>query len=79
MRIEGNTGRLETALLPFPDNVLQQMSTCTNDVWLVPHAQTPFELWVLPDSLRRTFLQNYSVDRTDGVYDAWVCNRAKPH
>ena len=78
-RIEGNTGRLETALLPFPVNVLHQMSSCTNDVWLVPHSQRPFELWVLPDSLRSTFLQNYSVDRTDGVYDAWVCNHAKAH
>jgi hypothetical protein len=78
-RIEGNTGRLETALLPFPAHVLHQMSSCTNDVWLVPHSQHPFELWVFPDSLRTTFLQNYSVDRTDGVYDAWVCNRAKAH
>ena len=78
-RIEGNTGRLETALLPFPVNVLHQMSSCTNDVWLVPHAQMPFELWVFPNSLRTTFLQNYSVDRTDGVYDAWVCNRAATH
>ena len=78
-RIEGNTGRLETALLPFPLHVLQQMSNCKNDVWLVPHAQQPFEVWVFPDSLRSTFLQNYSVDRTDGVYDAWICNRAKPH
>ena len=78
-RIEGNTGRLETALLPFPVNVLHQMSSCTNDVWLVPHAQMPFELWVFPNSLRTTFLQNYSVDRTDGGYDSWVCNRAATH
>ncbi len=76
-RIEGNTARLETALLPFPVNVLRQMSSCTNDVWLVPHAQSPFDLWVFPPGLRKTFLQNYSIDRTDGVYDAWVCNRAR--
>jgi len=78
-RIEGNTGRLETALLPFPANVFQQMSTCKNDVWLVPHSQKPFALWVFPDSLNTTFLKNYRVDRTDGVYDAWICNRAKAH
>ncbi len=76
-RIEGNTARLETTLLPFPVNVLHQMSSCKNDVWLVPHSQSPFDLWVFPNSLRSTFLQNYSVDRTDRVYDAWVCNHAK--
>lgn len=76
-QIEGNTGRLETALLPFPVDVLHQMSTCKNDVWLVPHSQMPFELWVFPNSLRRTFVENYRIDRTDGVYDAWVCNHAK--
>ena len=78
-QIEGNTGRLESALLPFPVNVLHQMSTCKNDVWLIPHSQEPFQLWVLPNSLRTTFVENYSIDRTDGVYDAWVCNHAKTH
>ena len=76
-RIEGNTGRLETALLPFPVNVLHQMATCKDDVWLVPHSQRPFELWVFPNDLRTTFVENYRIDRTDGVYDAWVCNHAK--
>ena len=75
--LEGNTGRFETPLLPFPVNVLNRMANCKDDVWLLPHAQEPFALWVLPDTLRTTFLQNYSVDRSDGIYDAWVCNRAK--
>lgn len=78
-RIEGNTGRFETSLLPFPVNVLHQMSSCKDDVWLVPHSQMPFDLWIFPGSLRTTFLHNYSVDTTDGVYDAWVCNRVKAH
>jgi hypothetical protein len=77
--IEGNTGRFETRLLPFPSNVLNRMENCKNDVWLIPHAQKPFEVWVLPDSLRTTFLQNYRIDRSDGVYDAWICNRAEDH
>lgn len=77
--IEGNTGRFETRILPFPVNVLQGMQTCKDNVWLIPHAQSPFQLWVLPDSLRSTFVRNYSIDRTDGIYDAWVCNRAKLH
>lgn len=76
---EGNTDRFETRLLPFPVNALTRMANCKDDVWLVPHAQEPFDLWVLPETLHRTFLQNYSVDKTDGVYDAWVCNRAKDH
>ncbi len=75
--LEGNTARFETRLLPFPGNVLNQMNSCTDDVWLVPHSQRPFELWVFPDSLRTTFLHNYAVDRTDGVYDAWVCNQVR--
>ena len=77
--IEGNTGRFETALLPFPVNVLNRMENCKNDVWLVPHSQQPFEVWVLPDILRSTFLQNYRVERSDGIYDAWVCNKSKDH
>jgi hypothetical protein len=77
--LEGNTGRFETRLLPFPVHVLNRMANCKDDVWLLPHAQEPFALWVLPDTLRSTFLQNYSVDRSDGLYDAWVCNRAKAH
>ena len=75
--IEGNTGRFETRLLPFPDHVLTQMENCKNDVWLVPHSQKPFELWVFPNILSRTFLQNYSLDSSDGIYDAWACNHAK--
>jgi hypothetical protein len=75
--LEGNTGRFETALLPFPVNVLNRMEHCSDDVWLVPHAQEPFDLWVFPDILRRTFVHNYRIDRSDGVYDAWACNRAK--
>jgi hypothetical protein len=75
--LEGNTGRFETMLLPFPVNVLHQMDHCKDDVWLVPHSQEPFDLWVFPDVLRRTFVQNYRVDRNDGIYDAWVCNHAK--
>ena len=77
--IEGNTGRYETRLLPFPTNVLKQMESCKDDVWLIPHAQKPFDVWVLTDSLRTTFLQNYSIDRSDGVYDAWVCDHSMPH
>lgn len=77
--IEGNTARFETRLLPFPINVLKQMETCKDDVWLIPHPQKPFEVWVLTDSLRTTFLQNYSIDRSDGVYDAWVCNHTSAH
>jgi hypothetical protein len=75
--IEGNTGRFETGLLPFPGNVLERMKSCKDDVWLIPHSQKPFYVWVLPDSLRTTFLQNYSIDGSDGVYDAWVCNHAR--
>jgi hypothetical protein len=75
--LEGNTGRFETMLLPFPVNVLNQMEHCKDDVWLVPHSQEPFDLWVFPDVLRRTFVQNYRVDRNDGIYDAWVCNHTK--
>lgn len=77
-RIEGNTGRFETRLLPFPAHVLDQMEHCKDDVWLIPHAQKPFDLWVLPDSLRRTFSRYYAVDRTDGMYDAWVCKTVTP-
>lgn len=75
--LEGNTARFETMLLPFPDNVLKQMDNCKDDVWLVPHSEKPFDLWVFRDSLRSAFLRNYAVDRTDGVYDAWVCNPAR--
>lgn len=77
--LEGNTARFETKLLPFPVNVVNQMDHCKDDVWLVPHSQKPFDLWVFPDSLRTTFLRDYAVDRTDGVYDAWVCKHAKAH
>jgi len=77
--IEGNTARFETKMLPFPVNVLKNMKNCKDDVWLLPHAQTPFNLWIFPDTLNRTFVQNYRVDTTDGVYDAWVCNRAMAH
>ncbi len=77
--IEGNTGRFETRLLPFPIDVLRRMEHCRDDVWLVPHAQAPFDLWVLPDSLRSAFLANYSIDQTDGIYDAWTCNRSRSH
>ncbi|MGF7183673.1 hypothetical protein HDF11_005206 [Tunturiibacter psychrotolerans] len=77
--LEGNTGRFETMLLPFPVNVLHQMEHCKDDVWLVPHSQQPFDLWVFPDVLRRTFVQNYRVDRNDGIYDAWACNHAEVH
>lgn len=77
--IEGNTGRFETALLPFPVNALNRMENCKNDVWLVPHAQQPFEVWVLPDILRSTFLKNYRVERSDGIYDAWICNKSNGH
>ncbi len=77
--IEGNTGRFETRLLPFPIDVLRRMEHCRDDVWLVPHAQAPFDLWVLPDSLRSVFLANYSIDQTDGIYDAWTCSRGRSH
>ncbi|MGA8938387.1 MAG: hypothetical protein WB439_04405 [Acidobacteriaceae bacterium] len=77
--LEGNTGRFETRLLPFPVNVLNRMENCRNDVWLVPHAQKPFELWIFRNNLRKTFLENYSVDSSDGIYDAWTCNHAKTH
>jgi hypothetical protein len=76
---EGNTGRFETMLLPFPVNVLSRMENCKDDVWLVPHSQKPFDLYLFPATLGRTFLQNYSLERTDGIYDAWVCNRAIAH
>ena len=75
---EGNPGRFETLLLPFPVNVLNRMENCTDDVWLVPHAQAPFELYLFPRTLAKTFRQNYSIDTSDDTYDAWVCNRAKP-
>ena len=75
--VEGNTGRFDTRLLPFPVDVLNRMEHCRDDVWLAPHAQAPFALWVLPDSLRSAFLANYSIDRTDGIYDAWTCNRGR--
>jgi hypothetical protein len=77
--IEGNTGRFETTMLPFPHNVLDHMNHCTNDVWLIPHGQKPFALWVLPDSLRSTFQRDYTIQNTDGVYDAWVCNAKRAH
>jgi hypothetical protein len=77
--LEGNTGRFETMLLPFPVNVLNQMEHCKDDVWLVPHSQEPFDLWVFRDDLRRTFVQNYRIDKNDGIYDAWVCNHATAH
>ena len=75
--LEGNTGRFETLLVPVPANVLHRMQTCKDDVWLLPHAQKPFDLFVFPDALRATFLQNYAIDQTDPTYDAWVCNRAR--
>ncbi len=75
--LEGNTARFETMLLPFPGNVLKEMDRCKDDVWLVPHGEKPFDLWVFRDSLRTTFVRDYAVDRTDGVYDAWVCNPAR--
>lgn len=77
--IEGNTGRFETQLLPFPTNVLNRMESCKDDVWLVPHSQKPFEVWVLPDNLRTTFLQNYHIDRSDPIYDAWLCDHSSSH
>jgi hypothetical protein len=77
--IEGNTGRFDTALLPFPIHVLDRMENCKDDVWLIPHAQRPFVVWVLPDSLRSAFLQNYHIDRSDDVYDAWLCNHTPSH
>jgi hypothetical protein len=77
--LEGNTGRFETMLLPFPVNVLNQMEHCKDDVWLVPHSQEPFDLWVFRDDVRRTFVQNYRIDKNDGIYDAWVCNHAPAH
>ncbi len=77
--IEGNTGRFETKMLPFPPNVLRHMEHCKNDVWLIPHGQKPFDVWVLPENLRTTFLRNYSIQQTDGVYDAWVCNAQQAH
>jgi hypothetical protein len=52
------------------------MSTCRSGVWLVPHGQAPFELWVFPEKLREVFLRNYRIGRSDGVFDAWVCKRA---
>jgi hypothetical protein len=77
--IEGNTGRFETQLLPFPTNVLNRMESCKNDVWLVPHSQKPFDVWVLPDSLRTTFLRNYHIDRSGPIYDAWLCDHSSSH
>jgi hypothetical protein len=77
--VEGNTGRFDTFILPFPANVLTRMKTCKDDVWLIPHAQQPFDVWVLPNSLRTTFAQNYHIDRSDGIYDAWLCNHAGAH
>jgi hypothetical protein len=68
--LEGNTGRYETMLLPFPVNVLNQMEHCKDDVWLLLHSQQPFDLWVFPDVLRRTFVQNYRFDKNDGICDA---------
>jgi hypothetical protein len=76
--IEGNTGRFETRMLPFPANVFGQMEHCKDDVWLIPHGQEPFELGIFPDRLRKTFVRNYSIDRTDGIFDAWTCDVAKP-
>ena len=77
--IEGSPDRFETALLPFPVNVLNRMGNCKNDVWLVPHSQQPFQVWVLPNILRSTFIQNYKIVRSDAMYDAWICNRSKDH
>lgn len=74
--LEGNTARFETRLLPFPRNVLEQMSTCRSGVWLVPHGQPPFDLWVFPDALREVFLRNYRIEQSDGVFDVWGCKRA---
>jgi hypothetical protein len=72
--IDGNTGRFETRLLPFPVKVLDRMAACTDDVWLVPHAQQPFDIYIFPPILRTTFLANYRIDRTSDIYDAWVCH-----
>ncbi len=74
---EGNPARFETMLLPFPVNALNRMANCKDDVWLVPHSQKPFDLYIFPNTLEKIFLQNYSVDKTGEIYDAWVCNRAK--
>jgi hypothetical protein len=74
--IDGNTGRFETRLLPFPVKVLDRMAACTDDVWLVPHAQQPFDIFLFPPTLRATFLENYRIDRTSDIYDAWVCHHS---
>jgi hypothetical protein len=77
--LEGNTGKFETRLLPFPVDVLKQMQTCKDDVWLIPHAQQPFDQILFPDVLRSTFLHNYSIDKQDDIYDAWTCNHPHAH
>jgi hypothetical protein len=74
--LEGNTGKFETILLPFPVHVQQQMDTCKDDVWLIPHGQEPFGNYIFPGSLHQAFVRDYSIDRSDAVYDAWACRHA---
>jgi hypothetical protein len=74
--IDGDSGRFETMLLPFPVKVLDRMKTCKDDVWLVPHGQEPFTVYLFPKSLHQTFVENYRIDRSDEIYDAWVCHHS---
>jgi hypothetical protein len=77
--LEGNTGKFETILLPFPVHVQQQMDTCKDDVWLIPHGEAPFGNYMFPASLHQAFVRDYRIDRSDAVYDAWACRHAGGH
>ncbi len=67
------SGRLEAGLVPFPSRITQKMNTCTDDLWLIPHDEQPFDHWRFPAALRRAFTQHYAIAQRGAIYDVWAC------
>jgi hypothetical protein len=67
------SGRLEGYLQSFPMGIVEKMNNCTDDVWLIPHAQRPFVSDLFPDALRSAFAQRYTIQQQKQLLDAWVC------
>lgn len=66
--------RLDVFAEKFPDNVLETMDHCSNDVWLIPHGERPFTFtYVFPELLHDTFVRAYQIERQGAALDAWVC------
>ncbi len=71
-------GRLEAWMLPFPANIPKRMINCTDDVWMIPHGESPFDgYFYFPPALHGIFLQHYDLQEQGAIYDVWVCKAAK--